>query len=422
MPRPTLRGVLFVLVGAAITTLAYLLERPELLAVGVIAIVAPLVAIVFVASSRPRLRVGRHLDPVVATVGEPVTVTVTVSGRARAAEWIERVPMRPGYAGPGRLPDVRRTRPATFSYRYWPAERGVVTVGSLLIEERDPIGLAVRVTDTVAEAAQLIVPVVVPLAAGPVPDPSSDAGPRTSRSRERADDDVVTREYRSGDALRRVHWRVTARHGELMVRQDEPQAGPRARLLIDTARDAYRDIDTRPLRQGPPSGPSFEWGVRMAASAAGHLVERGYAVDLRTSTVQPEQPPLGDAPGISAALAAVLGELAMLRASPSDGSPLPLDAHPSVPIVAIASQPSGATIDWMLAQRATGTAASLLLVTPHASAESAELLATAEVFTRAGWRVAVADAADSVDAAWQRLIDGSSVGPDATAILRGARA
>lgn len=422
MPRPTLRGVLFALVGAAITTLAYLLGRPELLAIGIAAIAAPIVAIVLVASSRPRVRVGRHLDPVVATVGEPVSVAVTVAGRARAAEWIERVPMRPGFAGPGRLPDVRRTKPATFTYRYWPAERGVVAVGPLLIEERDPLGLAVRVTDTIAEATQLVVPVVVPLDAGPVPDPSSDAGPRTSRSRERADDDVVTREYRSGDALRRVHWRVTARHGELMVRQDEPQAGPRARLLIDTASEAYGDVDRRPLRQAPPTGPSVEWAVRMAASAAGHLVERGYAVDLRCSTAQPAQPPLGDAPGISAALATVLGELAMLRVAPADGSPLALDAHPSVPVVAIASQPSGATIDWMLAQRAPGTAASLLLVAPNAHAEGSEVAATAAVFARAGWRVALADPVDAVDAAWRRLIDGPIEAPDATSILSGRRA
>ena len=144
MPRPTLRGVIFALVGVAIVTLAYLIERPELLAVGVVAVAAPLIALVVVATGRPRVRVSRHLDPVVATVGEPVTVTVTVAGRSRAAEWVERVPMRPGFAGPGRLPDVRRTRPARFSYRYWPAERGLVAVGPLLIEERDPVALAVR--------------------------------------------------------------------------------------------------------------------------------------------------------------------------------------------------------------------------------------------------------------------------------------
>lgn len=420
MPRPTLRGVIFALAGTAIITLAYLIERPELLAVGVVAAAAPLVALVVVASGRPRVRVSRHLDPVVATVGEPVSVTVTVAGRARAAEWIERVPMRPGFAGPGRLPDVRRTRPARFTYRYWPGERGLVAVGPLLIEERDPFALAVRVTDTTAEATQLVVPPVLPLDAGPVPEPSTEAGPRSSRSRERADDDVVTREYRDGDALRRVHWRVTARHGELMVRQDEPQAGPHSRLIVDTDRDGYGDIERRGLRPGPPSGPSFEWAVRMAASSAAHLVERGYAVDLTTSTPQVAQPPLADAPGISAALAPVLGELALLRAAAADGTPPPLEAHPSVPLIAIASQPRGTTIDWMLAQRAPGTVAVLLLVAPHGAADAPEVLALVDEFTRAGWQVARVDPGVPVDAAWRRLIDGQPAPAEATAILRGA--
>ncbi|MGY6497986.1 MAG: DUF58 domain-containing protein [Microcella sp.] len=419
MPRPTLRGVIFALVGVAIVTLAYLIERPELLAVGVVAVAAPLIALVVVATGRPRVRVSRHLDPVVATVGEPVTVTVTVAGRSRAAEWVERVPMRPGFAGPGRLPDVRRTRPARFSYRYWPAERGLVAVGPLLIEERDPVALAVRVTDTMAEATQLVVPQLVPLAPGPVPEPSTEAGPRSSRSRERADDDVITREYRNGDALRRVHWRVTARHGELMVRQDEPQAGPHSRLIVDTDPAGYLDIDRRGLRPGPPSGASFEWAVRMAASSAAHLVERGYAVDLATSTAQASQPPLADAPGISAALAPVLGELALLRVNSADGAPPPREAHPSVPLIAIASVPQAATIDWMLAQRAPGTVAVLMLVTPPGMADAPDVVALADDFARAGWQVARVDASVPVDAAWRRLIDGPPVPLEATAILRG---
>ena len=113
---------------------------------------------------------------------------------------------------------------------------------------------------------------------------------------------------------------------------------------------------------------------------------------------------------------------AMLRVAPADGSPPALDAHPSVPVVAIASQPSGATIDWMLAQRAPGTAASLLLVASNAHAEGSEVAATAAVFARAGWRVALADPSDAVDAAWRRLIDGPIEAPDATSILSGRRA
>lgn len=411
MPRLTARGVLFLLAGGAVLAVAYLLERPELLAVGVIAIAAPLVALAVVAAGRPRVRISRHLDPVVATAGEPVRVTVTVAGRARAAEWIERVPMRPGFAGPGRLAEVRRTRPRTLGYRYWPVRRGIASIGPLLIEDRDPFALAVRVTNTVSETAQLVIPAIVPLQAGPVPDPSTETGPRTSLSRDRADDDVITREYRDGDALRRVHWRVTARHGELMVRQDEPQAGPRSRLLIDTSIAGYPDADARRA----PVSAGFEWVVAMAASAAAHLSERGYAVDLSTSTPQEPGAPSADAPGIPSSVAGVLGELALLDLGPAGSETPAASASSSVPVVAIASAPDVTTLQWMLAQRSGGGIGVLLLADPSPPAELVDL------FERAGWTVAAVPVGTPADAAWRVLgghqLEGQGAPSAATGVL-----
>ncbi|MFN4001369.1 MAG: hypothetical protein ACK4HH_04485, partial [Microcella sp.] len=180
MPRLTARGIAFLVAAVGLGVLAYVLERPELLPIAAIAAAAPLIALAAVASSRPRVRVGRQLEPVVATEGEQVQVTVSVSGRARAAEWVEQVPMQPGFAGPGRLREVTATRPASLGYRYWPGRRGLALVGPLLIEDRDPFALALRVTDTRAVVAQLVLPTVTPLPVGPVPDPSTDAGPRTA--------------------------------------------------------------------------------------------------------------------------------------------------------------------------------------------------------------------------------------------------
>lgn len=401
MPRLTARGVVFLLVGALVGALAYLLERPELLPIAAIAIAAPLIALATVATSRPRVTVTRQLDPVVATVGETVRVAVSVSGRARAAEWLERVPMPPGFAGPGRLRDVRITRPAIIGYRFWPDRRGLVAVGPLLIEDRDPFALAVRVSDTIAVTTQLVIPAVDALAPGPVPDPATDTGPRTSRSRERADDDVVTREYRDGDALRRVHWRVTARQGELMVRQDEPQAGPHSRLVIDTHEAGYRDAAA--------TSATFEWVVRMAASVAVHLAERGYTVGLVTPTDRVPDAPRADGP-----VGDVLGELALLGLGPRDELAAVTPPRGVVPLVAIASAPDLETVRWILSQRSSAAPAVALLVGDPGLAQRSELGAVAaldparDAFERAGWAVARVSTRLSPEQAWLALLGDSA--------------
>ena len=87
-------------------------------------------------------------------------------------------------------------------------------------------------------------------------------GPRTPPG----EDDVIPRPYRDGDELRRVHWRSTARHGELMVRREEQRWRNRAVLLLDTRARAH---------SGPGAGSSFEFAVSAAASIGVHLARGG---------------------------------------------------------------------------------------------------------------------------------------------------
>jgi uncharacterized protein (DUF58 family) len=104
------------------------------------------------------------------------------------------------------------------------------------------------------------------------------AGSGESRARAIAtagEDDAGTREYRQGDELRRVHWRSTARLGQLMVRREEQPWQSRCTVLLDSRAIAHRG-------EGPAS--SFEWAVSAAASLGVHLVRHGYHVRLLTDT------------------------------------------------------------------------------------------------------------------------------------------
>jgi len=71
VPRLTGRGWGFLVVAANLFALAYGLQRPEIMPAAVIAAAAPLIALLVVAAARPRVRVTRHLDPVVAITDCP---------------------------------------------------------------------------------------------------------------------------------------------------------------------------------------------------------------------------------------------------------------------------------------------------------------------------------------------------------------
>ena len=87
-------------------------------------------------------------------------------------------------------------------------------------------------------------------------------------------EDVTVREYRRGDELRRVHWRSSARVGELMVRREEQPWQSRATLFLDNRLRAHR---------GQGIASSLEAAVSAAASIAVHLSQRGFMVRFVTA-------------------------------------------------------------------------------------------------------------------------------------------
>ncbi len=113
--------------------------------------------------------------------------------------------------------------------------------------------------------------------------------------------DVLVRPYRSGDELRRVHWRSTARHDELMVRLEERPWRGGVTVLLDRRAGAHRG-------HGP--GASLEWAVTFAASACVHLIDRGEPVELVT-----EDGAAAVSPGAPSGADGVLDALATLRPS-----------------------------------------------------------------------------------------------------------
>ena len=87
----------------------------------------------------------------------------------------------------------------------------------------------------------------------------------------RGADDASTREYRTGDDLRKIHWRSSARTGALMVRQEERPWQGQMTVLLDLRRNAH--VEGRRRRPRPSDErlrSSLEWAISAAATIASY--------------------------------------------------------------------------------------------------------------------------------------------------------
>lgn len=256
----TARGVALLGAGAGLTAAGFVLGYPELAALGSAALVAVVIAVLYTAW-RPGLAVTRTAEPDRVTRGEPCQVTLTVrnAGRLRAATLIaydrcggEWVPV-----------PLLRLRPRHDSVTRYPVptlRRGVVDIGPLRLSRRDPLGL-VELSRRYGDTTRVWVhPRSYHLTAVPVGVARSLDG-RFDRVPHGSITFDTLREYVLGDELRRVHWRTTARVGELMVREHLDTSLPRIVVLLDDRASAYPDLSAG-------TSPAFESACEAAASLA----------------------------------------------------------------------------------------------------------------------------------------------------------
>jgi uncharacterized protein (DUF58 family) len=82
---------------------------------------------------------------------------------------------------------------------------------------------------------------------------------------------VGTREYREGDALRKIHWRSWARLGKPVVREHQEEYFSRVALVLDTF---------LPSKPRPRERERFEAAISLLASAAQHFSRSDEVVDI----------------------------------------------------------------------------------------------------------------------------------------------
>ncbi|MCL2470594.1 MAG: DUF58 domain-containing protein [Propionibacteriaceae bacterium] len=249
-----------------------------------VAIAGMLVAAVLVDAVRffwsesrdPMAQLIRSADPNPCSVGQSVTVRLVpqvdgTRGRGGRRAWVpevtqlaETVPV-PLVSGTKLRGVDAREHNAGLIYDLCPPHRGQWILGPCFATRTSALGLwKAQVTDSSTcqitvwpRTAALEVQVVAP-------DREGQVGAKGFLHPHQ--DNVTVRQYSTGDDFRRVHWRSSARRGELMTRADEPTDSDRSWVGLILPLNAAPDVR--------------ELAISLAASWILGLDIAGFEVDL----------------------------------------------------------------------------------------------------------------------------------------------
>jgi uncharacterized protein (DUF58 family) len=198
-------------------------------------------------------------------------LTVRNTSRVRAANLLA-TDRCGGTDVPVPLLRLRAGRDTTVDYPVPTYRRGVVPVGPLRVTRGDPLGL-ILLARTYGEPATVWVhPRIHLLRAVPAGMARSLDG-RIDKVPHGTITFDSLREYVVGDELRRVHWRSSAKVGELMVREQLDTSEPTIVVLLDDRAAAHPEV-----RDG--TAESFESACEAAASIVAAAVREDLPVSL----------------------------------------------------------------------------------------------------------------------------------------------
>ena len=211
----------------------------EFYVIGATAVSAVVIALAVRLAHPSRLSFSRRVSSEMVAVSEPVDVTLEVSNLAKLRSPTVCVDEQvSGAGGIGfSLAPVPGGSTAVTSYRLQPARRGVLEIGPTVFSDIDGLGLAQRRHIFGGRTRVIVHPPIETLVPPRLPVGGALSLPSDYRRRSlglESEEFDVLRPYVEGDDLRHIHWRSTARLGELMVRRFEPARPGRMTVIIDT--------------------------------------------------------------------------------------------------------------------------------------------------------------------------------------------
>lgn len=267
-------------------------RTPPILFMAALLTSAPFVGLLLGRLSNRSLQIHRTL-PEVGTVGDVVTGEISISNHARWPAFLVhtfcglaqsktgfsrglstlRAAVVPTGSDRQVVPMLRGLSRATWQQQWLLQQRGVHSVSPAQAGVLDPLGLASRLPIHTAPQQITVLPRPVRLEQLGV---LGGAGleqqqPRHSTSVADAMDFHGVRPWIPGEAIRRAHWKYTARTGQLHVIEWEESPATDLALLLDVQAQAVA---------GDELDNTLETAITAAASIATYLLENGCRVQL----------------------------------------------------------------------------------------------------------------------------------------------
>ena len=268
-------GVLAIVAGLIALAIGRAFGVVELFVIGAGFLASVGAALVYVLLRMPRVVAIRTVRPTILVAGDTGRVDLQLhhGGAARSSrfglrERVGRVGSADHVAELAVEPLAARST-VNAGYQLPTSVRGTISLGPLVAELRDPLGLLSRTrtvagVDTVVVAPRAHLVTMPELGNGPLGRhllaQARRLGPGEFHS---------LREYADGDEPRTIHWRASARSDKLLVKQHSVEGLRRMLVLLDTDPASFADA------------ASFERAVTVAAS----LVRSATHVDLVTRFV-----------------------------------------------------------------------------------------------------------------------------------------
>jgi uncharacterized protein (DUF58 family) len=234
------------------------------------------------------LEAGYAVNQLSGHVGENIRVTYTLRNTSRVGKpWLEVHNPTSLPAGlPGRAMALGRRSERSWLIRTPLTRRGHFRIEPLQIRTGDPFGFFESSASVGSGVNVTVYPRLEPVPLWRLPSANLD-GSQAMRERTLQATPLATtvRPWAPGDAFNRIHWKSTARHGEIQVKEFDLEQTADAWLILD--------LDRAPQR-GSGDESTVEVAVRAAAAVADKALVENRAVGMtinahRLAQLQPDR-------------------------------------------------------------------------------------------------------------------------------------